>query len=261
MAEGGPSRGMQRRAARSAMYAGATDGVILPGGGGGGALSGASRSRGPQSAANFVCQKCYALGHWTYECKAVERAFLARPSRSAVLHGDSSLRQQRAGPVLPPPEALSGPSFLFRRVAEPAAVNAAIASANASQQQPLPQQQDPAPAATSSGVVAATEAAPIVLEGGAALEASAAARAAREARKRARSRSPSYSSYYSYSYSGYSSYTYSSTGRSRSASPRREPESDAARGRQKGSRASSGSEQRGVRRSLSRSRSRSRRDK
>ena len=109
----GPSRGAQRRQARSDMYAVSTDQPQISdfsfqrGGYGGGGSSGATT-------AAKTCQKCLSKDHWTYECKASSAAYMSRPSRSAFLQGEAHRSRQYSGPVAPPPEAIGRPSYLLR---------------------------------------------------------------------------------------------------------------------------------------------------
>ncbi|KAI8800228.1 zinc knuckle-domain-containing protein [Cladochytrium replicatum] len=44
------------------------------------------------------CQKCYAMGHWTYQCKN-DRVYLTRPSRTRQLAKPSSDAERLQAPI------------------------------------------------------------------------------------------------------------------------------------------------------------------
>ncbi|KAL3697002.1 hypothetical protein R1sor_011078 [Riccia sorocarpa] len=75
--EEGPSRWQERKEAKRQMYLMSTEKAVKLG-----------VRKDPRTAAgpdlSKQCQKCFQLGHWTYECKN-ERVYMSRPSRTQQL--------------------------------------------------------------------------------------------------------------------------------------------------------------------------------
>lgn len=84
--EEGPSRWQERKEAKRQMYLMSTEKAVKLGVRKDPKLGGAGAFGGSQQ-----CQKCFQLGHWTYECKN-ERVYISRPTRT----------QQLANPKLRP---------------------------------------------------------------------------------------------------------------------------------------------------------------
>eukprot|EP00897_Mesotaenium_endlicherianum_P003886 jgi/Mesen1/3525/ME000197S02545 len=91
--EEGPSRWQERKEAKRMMYMESTEqaaklGIRLD-------------KVGHTEAGNQQCQKCYKLGHWTYECKN-ERVYVMRPTRTQQLN-NPKLRPRLEMRDMPPP--------------------------------------------------------------------------------------------------------------------------------------------------------------
>ncbi|TYK02641.1 zinc finger CCHC domain-containing protein 10 [Cucumis melo var. makuwa] len=77
--EEGPSRWQEKREAKRQMYLMSTEKAVR--------LGERKDIKGSMSSAGGAaaqCQKCYQMGHWTYECKN-ERVYISRPSRTQQL--------------------------------------------------------------------------------------------------------------------------------------------------------------------------------
>eukprot|EP00249_Psilotum_nudum_P010172 c22380_g1_i2 orf=397-1239(-) len=75
--EEGPSRWQERKEAKRQMYLMSTEKAVKLG------VRKDSRP-GSVTGGSQQCQKCFQLGHWTYECKN-ERVYISRPSRTQQL--------------------------------------------------------------------------------------------------------------------------------------------------------------------------------
>lgn len=76
--EEGPSRWQERKEAKRQMYLMSTEKQVRLG------ERKDSKSSTSTIGAASQCQKCFQLGHWTYECKN-ERVYISRPSRTQQL--------------------------------------------------------------------------------------------------------------------------------------------------------------------------------
>lgn len=85
--EEGPSRWQERKEAKRQMYLMSTERAVILG-----VRKDSSKSSGARTfGGSQQCQKCFQIGHWTYECKN-ERVYISRPTRT----------QQLANPKLRP---------------------------------------------------------------------------------------------------------------------------------------------------------------
>jgi hypothetical protein len=75
--EEGPSRWQERKEAKRQMYLGSTEKPPVLG-------VKPKASVASSSGAYSQCQKCFQLGHWTYECKN-DHTYISRPSRTQQL--------------------------------------------------------------------------------------------------------------------------------------------------------------------------------
>ncbi|XP_057538958.1 uncharacterized protein LOC130817338 [Amaranthus tricolor] len=85
--EEGPSRWQERKEAKRQMYLMSTEKAVR--------LGERKDLKANMSSTGGVasqCQKCFQVGHWTYECKN-ERVYISRPSRSQLLK-NPKLRQK-----------------------------------------------------------------------------------------------------------------------------------------------------------------------
>ncbi|RZS23783.1 hypothetical protein BHM03_00056761 [Ensete ventricosum] len=76
--EEGPSRWQERKEAKRQMYLMSTEKAVKLG------ERKDIRSSVSSPGGTSQCQKCYQVGHWTYECKN-ERVYISRPSRTQQL--------------------------------------------------------------------------------------------------------------------------------------------------------------------------------
>ncbi|URD71858.1 hypothetical protein MUK42_05214 [Musa troglodytarum] len=76
--EEGPSRWQERKEAKRQMYLMSTEKAVRLG------ERKDLKSWVSSSGGTSQCQKCYQVGHWTYECKN-ERVYISRPSRTQQL--------------------------------------------------------------------------------------------------------------------------------------------------------------------------------
>ncbi|KAK6913699.1 hypothetical protein RJ641_021020 [Dillenia turbinata] len=77
--EEGPSRWQERKEAKRQMYLMSTEKAVKLG-----ERKDLKTSMGGISGAASQCQKCFQMGHWTYECKN-DRVYISRPSRTQQL--------------------------------------------------------------------------------------------------------------------------------------------------------------------------------
>lgn len=77
--EEGPSRWQEKREAKRQMYLMSTEKAVRLG-----ERKDLKASMSSTGGAAAQCQKCYQVGHWTYECKN-ERVYISRPSRTQQL--------------------------------------------------------------------------------------------------------------------------------------------------------------------------------